>query len=166
VPEFLRKKDIDILYRTHAQELAVYANTILRNPEDAKESVHDLFCDLYRDVSDKPLKNESIRAFLFVSVRNRAISLLRHKKSDALHDTIADRHDETERSDAQMTLDAVYEYVRNNANNSACEIFFLRIVHEVSWQQIADITGTPLTSAYRLFDNLLSDIRRNFPDVL
>lgn len=166
VADFLKKKDIDALYRAHAQELAVYANSILRNPDDAKESVHDLFCDLYRDAEIKPLKNDSIRSFLFVSVRNRAISMLRRVKSEALPDFVADRHNDAERSDDQMTLDAVYRYVRDTANDSAREIFFLRIVHETPWQEISGITGLPLSSAYRLFDNLLADIRQKFPDIL
>ncbi|MDD3034765.1 MAG: RNA polymerase sigma-70 factor [Bacteroidales bacterium] len=67
------------LFNHYNLRLSSYAYRILNNDNDAKEIVHITFCKLW-DKRDNLEIKESLEAYLYRSVYNNCISLLRKKK--------------------------------------------------------------------------------------
>jgi RNA polymerase sigma factor (sigma-70 family) len=154
------------LYQFHAKELMSFANSILRNPDDAQEIVQELFCLLYEKYSEKEIQRSTVRAFLFVSVKNSALNFIKKsKKTVPLTDTHAIPDPLYNAIDNNMTETVISDYVRSALSSLHCELFNLRIVHGLKWEEIATITGIPRSSAHREFETLTAGIRRKFPDV-
>lgn len=73
-PEGFRK-----LYDACYESLAVYAVRMTANSEAAEDIVQSVFVDLW-ERSDEIDDDIDIRAFLYMSVRNRALDFIRHQK--------------------------------------------------------------------------------------
>jgi RNA polymerase sigma-70 factor (ECF subfamily) len=167
--DFLSHEDINQLYHAYHRDLVAYARTVLGNHHDAEEVVHDVFCSFYEKTRGETsgIKNSSPRAFLFVSVRNRSYDILRKKSRETVTEDIRTVVDDfTEKTDLQIVIDEVYEYVRNHSTPVSREVFSLRVVHCLSWQEVSDVTGLPISTAHRYFEHLTEDIMKRFPDIL
>lgn len=73
-PEGFRK-----LYDACYESLAVYAVRMTANSEAAEDIVQSVFVDLW-ERGDEIDYNTDIRAFLYMSVRHRALDFIRHQK--------------------------------------------------------------------------------------
>ena len=73
-PEGFRK-----LYDACYESLAVYAVRMTANSEAAEDIVQSVFVDLW-ERSDEIDDDTDIRAFLYMSVRHRALDFIRHQK--------------------------------------------------------------------------------------
>ena len=69
----------ETLVRMHAASLASFARAYVDDAAVAEELVQDLFCGLWEHRFDAPLPR-SVRAYLFGSLRNRALNHLRHER--------------------------------------------------------------------------------------
>jgi RNA polymerase sigma factor (sigma-70 family) len=164
--EIVTRESISALYQNHAKELMVFANSILKNPDDAREIVHDLFCTLYEKVPEKKLFRNTIRAFLYVSVKNLSLNLIQKKRKSAqLSEEYGTADNQFEKINDRLTGETITNYINYTFSKSQNEIFHLRTVHGLTWKEIADITGISLSSAYREFDAMISQIKRKFSDV-
>lgn len=67
------------LYDACYESLAVYAVRMTANSEAAEDIVQSVFVDLW-ERSDEIADDIDIRAFLYMSVRNRALDFIRHQK--------------------------------------------------------------------------------------
>jgi RNA polymerase sigma-70 factor, ECF subfamily len=164
--DILSRDSMAELYRLYAGELMAFANSILRNPDDSQEVVQELFCTLYEKLPDKEIWNSTVRAFLFVSVKNRSLNFMaRNKRIVRLADDHAKIDNQYDAINDRLTGDAVCEYVRTSVSSLQWELFNLRIIHGLTWREISEITEIPLSSAHREYETLISVIKRKFPDV-
>jgi RNA polymerase sigma-70 factor (family 1) len=69
----------DFFFRQYYTALCYFANAIIHNEEEAKDIVQDCFVKLW-DSSAFIEKVESVPSFLYTSVRNKCIDLLRKRK--------------------------------------------------------------------------------------
>lgn len=67
------------LYDACYESLAIYAVRITANSEAAEDIVQSVFVDLW-ERSDEIDDDADIRAFLYMSVRHRALDFIRHQK--------------------------------------------------------------------------------------
>lgn len=72
-----RKLAFERLFKQHYEQLFLFACQFLRSEEEC----HDIVNDAYEDVWLKmeQIKPETVKAYLFTSVRNRCINFLRHE---------------------------------------------------------------------------------------
>ena len=69
----------DLVFRTHYAPLVGLAERMLRERATAEEVVQDVMLELWRRRESLALE-ESLRAYLFRAVRNRALNQLRHER--------------------------------------------------------------------------------------
>jgi RNA polymerase sigma-70 factor (ECF subfamily) len=67
------------LHACYAGPVKEFLASIIRNDEDARELVHDIFVDLWLN-REKVDPEKSIRGYLYVSAKNRAMNWFAHKK--------------------------------------------------------------------------------------
>ena len=69
----------DFFFRQYYTPLCYFANSILHNEEEAKDIVQDSFVKLW-DSQTINERSETVKSFLYTSVRNKCVDLLRKKK--------------------------------------------------------------------------------------
>lgn len=138
------KRNSDIfnkLFHDYYTNLSRFAFTYVKDEAVAEELVQEVFVNLWQKQELKEIS--SIRSFLYISVRNRALNYLRDHKTRTLHEN--DFAIERER-------DALYEYNEYEHKQletlvkdaiaelpEKCrEIFELSRNENLSYQQIAD----------------------------
>ncbi len=76
----INKGEIDAfhyLYKEYFPPLCIYAKNFTRDKEIAEEVVQDVFINLWEQQGHLNIEN-SLKSFLFVSVRNRCLNHLKH----------------------------------------------------------------------------------------
>lgn len=66
-------RSFDELYERYYHELVLWADTILNNMGEAEDLVQDLFVHLWEKKLYEELRGETVRSYLYVSVRNMAL---------------------------------------------------------------------------------------------
>lgn len=76
------KDTFEILFRTHYKELYVHALSFVRNEEEARDIVNDVFEYAWNN-RYKIDQSVSLRPFLYTMTRTRSLDYLRHEKTKA-----------------------------------------------------------------------------------
>ncbi|MBN1341324.1 MAG: sigma-70 family RNA polymerase sigma factor [Phycisphaerae bacterium] len=137
--------------------LTLYARQCLPAPA-AEDVVQDVFVRLM--AQRQPPRN--VKAWLFRSVRNAAVSRIRAERSRLNHEPQAaaqrarwfeHRHDDLIDADvAQQTLASLPHEQR--------EVVVLRIWADMTLQEIADVTGEPVSTLFSRYKAGLAEVRR------
>ena len=126
------------------------------NVKDAEDIVQEAFVKLV----EQPKRPENPEAWLCKTIRNAAIS--RHRKSERQkkHETESTRQkpDWFVPSDALPAMEAAEKLAE--LPNQQREIVVLRIWNQLSFDEIAELTGTPKTSVFRIYTEALQELRR------
>jgi RNA polymerase sigma-70 factor (ECF subfamily) len=72
-------KSFDFFFRQYYPALCFFANSILHTEEEAKDIVQDSFVNLW-DSQTISERSETVKSFLYTTVRNKCVDLLRKKK--------------------------------------------------------------------------------------
>jgi RNA polymerase sigma-70 factor (ECF subfamily) len=70
------------LFRRFAAELAAFAGSYVDGDDEAEEVVHVVFCWLWEHRVTLP-RPDSVRSYLFAAVRNRALNVVRDRRTEA-----------------------------------------------------------------------------------
>jgi RNA polymerase sigma-70 factor (ECF subfamily) len=70
------------LFKSHFAELTVYATRFVEDMENAEEIVQDIFFNLWNNRLKLNI-NTSIKAYLYTTVRNTCLNLIKHKKVES-----------------------------------------------------------------------------------
>ncbi len=133
-------------FRTYYPELCAFAYRYLRSPALAEEAVHDVFTTLWR-TRERLQVRDSVKAYLYGSVRHRAISLLRRQGLEqawyqrATHEEQAfATHDQNDgpRHVEHEQLVAAIEAVLADLPPRARTAVVLRWQREMSYAEIAE----------------------------
>lgn len=75
----LDSSSFEELFRSYFTPLMAFARKILADEDDAREVVHKVFIALWEKREDMDLST-SLKSYLFTSVRNRSLNVLRDRK--------------------------------------------------------------------------------------
>ncbi|MGH7176505.1 MAG: RNA polymerase sigma factor [Tepidisphaeraceae bacterium] len=144
-------------FEAHAARLVLYARQWLSDAS-AQDVVQDVFARLISQ-SRRP---DDARAWLYRSVRNAAISesrswFRRRKREQAVASKRgewfeAGVDDLIDASTAQATLESLPPEQR--------EIVVLRIWSQLSWQQIAEVTGSRISTVFDRYKSALGAMKQ------
>lgn len=83
----------DFFFNYYYSGLCIYAHKIFSFPEDeARDIVQDIFVKFWNDRQKLAIRH-SIRSYLFVSVKNKCLDLLRKRNSSVKIQEISTKHD-------------------------------------------------------------------------
>lgn len=142
----LQKKDtaaFRYLYEHYFTQMVLFAESYLYDEEEARDLVQDLFFRLWDNAFQTEV-NISVKAYLFTSLRNRCLNVLRDRKiRDANSDKLFEAQifsgtedieiDECVQQRLQEALDSLPDKCR--------EIFLLKVVQGKKNKEIAEELG-------------------------
>jgi RNA polymerase sigma-70 factor (ECF subfamily) len=117
---------------------------MLQDEDQAKDVIQEVFVTLYEKMDE--LYNDSIRSFLYKSVRNRVINSIRHQKVridyiSAFKDYYNKGEWITDNQVRENELQRLIELEIENLPPKMRKIFELSRRHYLSHKEIADATG-------------------------
>lgn len=141
------------LYHLYHKRLYSYAFKYLKSHELSEDAVHDTYIKLW-DHREKITSN--IRGFLFATIRNHVMNLIRNKKRKVLkHIQIERNRVKSSNKTEDLILYSEYQKILSagldQLTDSKREIFHLKTVQGLSNKEIADqlnITKRTVKSQY------------------
>ena len=136
---------------------------IVQNREDAEDLTSEFFIKLWR-LSHTYQKGKGHRAWLAVIARNMAFDLMRRRKKECLSNDLTDSVSEKASDEdlekkviADITLKAALELLKPKER----EIIHLKILGELTFQEIADILKIPLGTVTWRYHSAIKKLRRH-----
>lgn len=132
-----------MLFLTCYQSLCDYSASITKSKEDAEGVVQDVFAALWQN-RESLEENVNIKAFLFVSAKNRSLDILQHKTTRIkFRDQIASLY-QPERSEDPHTTSKIIKRVSEEVENlpEKCKtVYLLHRRDGLSYSEIAQVIG-------------------------
>lgn len=162
----LKQKDkivFDFIFNYYYSGLCVYAKQFGCSSEAAEDIVQDFFVSLWVKASDITI-NDSLRSYLFSSIKKRCLDVIRHNK-------VREKYEETVIVESQDTQDDSFSLfveseLREAINKSLeklpprCrEVFSLSRYYGESNQQIAEKLGLSKRTVELQISNALKILR-------
>lgn len=159
----LQKKDKEAfryLYEQYFSKMVLFAESYLYDEEEARDLVQDLFFKLWDNAPHLEVLN-SLKAYLFTSLRNRCLNVLRDRKiRDSHNDKLfeAQLFSGTDDLDIDENIQERLQAALNSLPDKCREIFLLKIVQGKKNKEIADQLGladsTVKTQIQRAYKNI------------
>jgi len=132
------------------------------SPEAAEDAVQETFCRLWERRRTWRVEG-SVGGLLFRLARNIAISEHRHLQAEEraasiAGETLPTHHDAPELPDAELR--AVLEDAIATLPPRRREVFLLRVVHELSYKEIAAVMGTSPQTVANQLSHALGELRK------
>ncbi|MCM1190412.1 MAG: sigma-70 family RNA polymerase sigma factor [bacterium] len=135
---------------------------VLQNREDAEDVTSEFFIKLWK-LADSYESRRGHRAWMAVIARNMAVDLLRKRKHEFLTEDFADSIPESAADDdvegdalAKVSLERALEMLKPGER----EIINMKIMGELTFQEIADILKQPLGTVTWRYQNAVRKLKR------
>ncbi len=153
---------LDALLAKYWSPLTMFIARMTGSPEAAEDAVQETFCRLWERRRTWRVEG-SVGGLLFRLARNIAISEHRHLQAEERAASIAGEalpthHDAPELPDAELR--AVLEDAIATLPPRRREVFLLRVVHELSYKEIAAVMGTSPQTVANQLSHALGELRK------
>lgn len=147
------KVAFETLYKKYNKLVYRIAFTILKNKEDSEDIVQAVFSKIYSLPKDKfPIDN--IATWFYSVTKNEAISLYRKRKNTVDLDTMYEIADSDNEINRIVDQDR-YNRILSRLNDKEKEIVSLKILTNLTFEEIAKILGQPTgTVKWRYYKSL------------
>lgn len=152
---------LDALLARHWSPLTTFLARLTGSEDAAEDAAQETFCRLWeRRRSWRP--SGSVTGLLFRLARNIAISEHRHlraqeRAADVAAESAPRHHDVPELPDTEFR--AALERAIAALTPRRREVFLLRAVHDLSYREIAEITGTSTQTVANQLSHALAALR-------
>ena len=163
--ERMRSGDRSALHEVYESYIGYIYTIVLQtisNREDAEDVTSEFFMKLWR-LADTYREGNGHRAWMAAIARNMAVDLLRRTKREVLTDDFADTIPESA-SDVSVEQEVIADMSLRQALDSLKpgerEVVHLKIMGEMTFQEIADILKIPLGTVTWRYQNAIRKLRR------
>lgn len=155
------------LFYTYFEPLSFYANKYLNDMDAARDMVQEVMSHIYENRETLRI-NESLKSFLYRSVSNRSLNVLKHEEVKTRHHSIIrERSDEIFDEDLMETseLQAKINRLMDELPDACRQVFIMSRMEEKSNKEIADelniskrTVETQISKALKVLRNALKII--------
>ena len=161
------KQSFELLFRTYYASLILFARTYIPDQDDCEEIVQGFFLKLWEDRSKINITN-SVKSYLFSSIRNRCLNQIKHEKikQEYQNQVMNSPADELSISNYFIEPDLI-EKINNCINElppRRKEIFILSREHGLKYREIADQLGISIKTVETQMGHALQELREKLKD--
>jgi RNA polymerase sigma-70 factor (ECF subfamily) len=133
------------LYQRHARDVYRYALSLCADPAEADDIAAETFARCWSDFGRVYMP--TVKAYLFTIARNLFLhSRRRRKHRMALDPHLEDRSNLAEQVEQKTEIEAAWRWLGTLPSVDK-EVFLLRVVYELSYEEIAHIHGITVSAA-------------------
>ena len=159
--ERMRSGDKSALHEVYEAYIGYIYTIVLQtvsNREDAEDVTSEFFMKLWR-LADTYREGNGHRAWMAAIARNMAVDLLRKTKREVLTEVVTE-----DASDVSVEKEVIADMSLRQALDSLKpgerEVVHLKIMGEMTFQEIADILKIPLGTVTWRYQNAIQKLRR------
>ena len=165
----LNKTDFEEAFKTYFKPLTAFAYKFVKDTDDAKSIVHDVYMKLWEKREDIDL-SKSVKSYLFTSVNNRSLNFIRDNKKFTNEEFIIDSHHEKHwevadvlsaaeiQKKVESTLDAVSPKVK--------QVFLMSRHEGLKYKEIAEKLNLSVKTVETHMSTALKALRINLKEYL
>lgn len=153
------RQTIETLFRRHYGRMLLTARTLLRNPEEARDVVSDVFAELLE--SDRRLDPERTESYLLVSVRNKCLNLVKHRMIEERTRELMPR-DTIDEGYTELPLDDILHYIEHDLTPRSREVMLRRYSSQQKYNEIAADLGISRIAVYKHIAQALTKLKKHF----
>lgn len=150
---------IETLFHRHYERMLLTARTLLRDPEEARDVVSDVFAELIEN--DRRLDPERTESYLLVSVRNKCLNLVKHRMMAERVQELMFR-DSIDDGYTELPLDDILHYIKCNLTPRSREVMLRRYDKNQKYEEIADGLGISRIAVYKHIAQSLTKLKKHF----
>ena len=160
----MTKEEFENIYRQHYAKMYRLARTMLYDADESKDVVSDIFARLLRE-KYHPQQHQQ-EGYLMTAVRNRCCDVLSHKSMRERVEKLFLQ--EWQQSNVISTntdddrLERLVQFVESELPPLSQQIFQLRFLRELSYEEVAQATGVSKVTVYNHLAQSLQRIREYF----
>ncbi len=164
-----KERLMEQLFETYYTRLYLYALNFLEDEEDAKDVVSDAFATIWQQWQHETEPKEPSSSYLYTTVRNQCIDLLRHSKVKENYATFVEQYGELSDEDGDEYEERIQELARHIEELPEPEKSILHCCYfkHMSYQETADALQLTLVVVkkrmLKVF-KLLREVLRNDED--
>lgn len=160
----MTKEEFENIYRQHYAKMYRLARTMLYDVDESKDVVSDIFARLLREKYHP--QQHQLEGYLMTAVRNRCCDVLSHKSMRERVEKLFLQ--ESQQSNVISTntdddrLERLVQFVESELPPLSQQIFQLRFLRELSYEEVAQATGVSKVTVYNHLAQSLQRIRVYF----
>lgn len=160
----MTKEEFENIYRQHYAKMYRLARTMLYDADESKDVVSDIFARLLREKYHP--QQHQLEGYLMTAVRNRCRDVLIHKSMRERVEKLFLQ--ESQQSNVISTntdddrLERLVQFVESELPPLSQQIFQLRFLRELSYEEVAQATGVSKVTVYNHLAQSLQRIRVYF----
>lgn len=164
---------MDWVVRTFSQVLFNYGMKILPDREVVKDTIQDLFVDIWKNHSKLPATTTSPKFYLIGALRNKIVRI--RDKNQKIVSQVKEGDLQLYELPAESVMIAEQTELRNKLaikdalsklTDRQREVITLRYFEEMSLEEIANLLNINKQSVYNLVYSALISLKNNLPDEL
>ena len=170
MPEQLDKPAFETLFRSFFPGLVLFAQKYVPDQDTAKEVVHNVFLNLW-EKREKMDMSSSLKSYLFTSVYNRCLNFIRDQKKFDRDETLLERLDSDDFTDASDRLEVqelehrIYDALQSLPEKCR-EVFMMNRYDGLKYAEIAEKQGISIKTVETQMSKALKILREKLADYL
>ena len=148
------------IYEAYLSYIYTIVYGIVNNRENAEDLTSEFFIKLW-DISDHYVAQQNgHKAYLATVARNLTLDFLRKNKREVLTEEIPETEDLHSSTEEEVISDMGLKEARASLKESERQVVSMKILSEMTFQEIADALQTPLGTVTWRYKNALEKLRR------
>ena len=160
-----KRDTFELLYKTHYKELYIHALSFVRDDEEAKDIVTDVYEYVWKNF-DKLDSSVSLRPFLYTLVRSRSLDFLRKEKTKekflAYKKTFPE--EEEEYVEYEQLIEKVMRIIENMPQQTAT-VLKKCFIERKKYQEAGDELGISINTVRWHITKAISILREKMSDI-
>ena len=156
------KSALRVIYEEYVGYIYSIVYQVIMNKQDAEDVTSEFFIKLWK-LADNYRSGKGHRAWMATIARNMAIDLLRKNKREILTEDFTDSYSENasqEDVEGQVVTDVSLKEALDTLKPAEREIVNLKIMGELTFQEIADILKQPMGTVTWRYQSAVKKLRR------
>ena len=159
----MTKEEFELIYRRHYTPMYRLARRLLYDPQESKDVVSEVFARLLRGgvMSD----SDKMEGYLMTAVRNRCRDVLSRKsmreRVEKLY-LLEMAESQIPIMDDDERMDQLMQFIEAELPTLSQEIFRLRFLREMSYEEVAQTIGMSKVTVYNHLSQSLQRIKEHF----
>ena len=158
------RSQIESLFKTHYTQMYHLALTLLFAEAESKDVVSEVFACLFS--GSTIVRADNAKAFLLASVHHRCLNVLQHKQVKERFARLLTEDTDTFVNDntveAQMQMEELMSYVRENLSPMEQNVFRLHYLKEMTCQEVAEALNVSRQTVHTHLKQTVEKIRKFF----
>ena len=160
---------LGFFFETYYQELFYYGIKIVAMPELVKDTIQDLFADVW-ERRNTMVSVDNFKAYLIISLRNELVHRINRIRKETLSESIATLQFSFSPEDFLISTEQNSEHSRllsvsmDGLTDRQREVILLRFFHGLEFHEISQVLEMNIQSVRNLLFRALDKIRKDMSD--